>query len=134
MGEVHIDYKEIMEKKKAKISFNAIYENIMKEKEVAFNFGDVLTKKCDDKRKFGFEKYGEYSFQGSFENAVTSPTLEHAQEELIDVLNYLSHEDFKSDILKNGNGEKLKEIIDSVISIYYEIGDLIRVDKDVADN
>ena len=53
------------------------------------------------KRQDGLAKYGEYSFQSSFSNSLKSPVLEHAQEEFLDAINYLSHALFTSEVYGN---------------------------------
>ena len=51
-----------------------------------------LVKKLKNKRKIGIEKYGEASFQSNYQNAMNSPTIDHAMDELLDCMNYLLHE------------------------------------------
>lgn len=43
------------------------------------------------KREFGKKKYGENSFQISEENTLRIDTVQHAQEEMVDYINYLIH-------------------------------------------
>lgn len=44
-----------------------------------------------DKLEFGKEKYGDISFQASKENALNVNIRQHATEEVVDLINYLSH-------------------------------------------
>lgn len=51
---------------------------------------DYILKKSKEKRLEGLKKYGEESFQISFENLIKSSVDDHLEEELIDVINYLA--------------------------------------------
>jgi hypothetical protein len=91
---IHLDREAIMDG--ASIDFPAAYDaaitKIINRQE---NASDYLKEKLKAKRDFGFKKYGERSFQGSFLNAMTSPSFEDLEEELIDAINYLLHIQFQ---------------------------------------
>ena len=93
-----MDYKKLME---GEVKFSDIYESGNEKIEDYFEIGEIKNLKniLKDKRNFGLEKYKEYSFQASFENCMKSPTVLHAQEEVIDLINYLLHEYYKQNIL-----------------------------------
>lgn len=117
MDNVHVDFPTIMEEEKKKLKFNTVYENAMDKLVESNNVDKALALKLKEKREFGFKKYGELSFQGSFENCMTAPTIEHAKEEVIDLLNYLLHEQYKNMI--NGCPSALiKELINSTKATY----------------
>jgi len=119
-----MDYKTIMDEAKKEFSFPEIYENAMNSKEADYSIDVKLKTILHDKREFGLKKYGEHSFQATLENCMTSPTIEHAKEELIDTINYLLHEQYKNDILCKPN-DKIKTILKNVIGMYYELDKLI---------
>ena len=52
----------------------------------------LLPNKLKKKRQLGNEKYLGASFQFNIHNALNSPTIEHAMDELIDCMNYILHE------------------------------------------
>lgn len=91
---IHVDREKIMSA--AKVDFHEKYEvaisNLIDD---LGGFSDVLRGKLKAKRDFGFQKYGERSFQGSFENAMSTPSYDDLEEELIDAINYLLHIRFK---------------------------------------
>lgn len=109
-----------MEEEKKIFSFNQMYETAITNKQKYFGVPETLGIKLKEKRDFGFKKYGEDSFQGSLENCMTSPTLDHAQEELIDCLNYLLHEQYKNDLLQENN-DTLRHLTQTTISLYMDI-------------
>jgi len=88
-----VDYKKIMDGED--FSYNKLYEKSVTNIEDSFSLNDEIKEKLFEKRKFGIEKYKEYSFQASLENSMKVPTLLHAEEEMVDLLNYLLHEYFK---------------------------------------
>lgn len=78
--------------------------------------------KLRDKRKIGLAKYGEASFQSSLENALNSPTLEHALDELLDCINYLLHEiGFKAHFLYPTHVVELENILKDIFKAYTQI-------------
>lgn len=96
---VHVDYTTIMNS--ATIDFPSMYEVVIgrffdeKVGEKTHPMTDELCEKLKAKRDFGLKKYGEHSFQSSFQNAMTSPVLDHLEEELLDSINYLLHIKFQ---------------------------------------
>ena len=118
-----MDYKEVMAVLPQ--DYNTYYEKIINdifcyvfsEYEIE-NLGEVLRKKRDA----GLKKYGELSFQNSFVNSMNSPTLGHAKEELLDAMNYIAHEVFKSMILYPKNTNELIIILHDLYIIYARIG------------
>ena len=75
--------------------FNEEYEAEV-QRIAALNIDDehVLTL-LKDKREFGLAKYKDISFQSNEENAMKVDTVQHAKEEMIDLMNYLIHERYK---------------------------------------
>ena len=112
-----MDYKTQMDADKKNITFAEVYEEAITNKQKLFSIGVDLAKQLHDKREFGLKKYGEHSFQANFENCMTSPTIEHASEELIDCLNYLLHEQYKND-LHGVTNEKIIMLTKKVIDVY----------------
>jgi len=92
--ESKMDYKKIMDKP---FNFTELYEDTLMQFCTIY-LPNMNTAALKEKRKFGLEKYGEYSFQSNFENAMKSPVLEHAIEECIDLMNYLLHKMFVQNI------------------------------------
>jgi hypothetical protein len=117
-----MDYKEVMAVLPQ--DYNTYYEKIINdifcyafsEYEIE-NLGEVLKKKRDA----GLKKYGELSFQSSFVNSMNSPTLEHAKEELLDSMNYIAHEIFKSMLLYPHETRSLQQILHHLAIIYENI-------------
>jgi hypothetical protein len=107
--------EETAENKK---EFPVLYEKIIQE--IQEIIGDPETLQIlKEKRDFGLAKYKELSFQSSFENAMASPTIKHACEELIDAMNYISHQIFKDGVLHQGeNSEEFRDILDTLFIIY----------------
>ena len=103
---VNVDYHTIMDK--AKFVYSDWYEKMMQKKGEGFNLEDNILEKLSAKRKFGIKKYGDKSFQNSFDSSMTSPAKEHAKEELIDELNYLLHLHFVS--LTTGSDGSLSDV------------------------
>lgn len=91
-----MDYKKIMDGEE--FSYNKLYEKSVTNIEDEFSLDSEIKEKLLEKRKFGIEKYKEYSFQASLENSMKVPTLLHAEEEMVDLLNYLLHEYFKNSV------------------------------------
>jgi len=89
---VNVDYHKIMDE--ANFNYADWYENMMNKRGCSFSLPLEILEKLSKKRKFGIEKYGDKSFQASFEASMTSPVKEHAKEEFIDALNYLLHMHF----------------------------------------
>ena len=113
-----------MEEEKKKFNFPEMYENAMVVKQTEYSMDTNLKTILHDKREFGLKKYGEHSFQANLENCMTSPTIEHAKEELVDTINYLLHEQYKNDLLCKSN-DKIKVILKNIIGMYYELDKLL---------
>ena len=95
-----MDYKKIMDGLSEQFSdYPAMYERVVHDIIDKLGTPYYLQTKLKEKRDFGLNKYGEYSFQGSLKNTLTSPTMEHIEEELVDAMNYLAHEHLKSTLL-----------------------------------
>jgi hypothetical protein len=90
------DYQNIMGKAHPIPPFSERYERAIHTIQEAIVHGEPeipkkVLDKAKDKRAFGLEKYGEYSFQSSEQNAMTSPVIDHIEEEIIDLFNYVAH-------------------------------------------
>jgi hypothetical protein len=120
-----MDYIASMSKEKEAFSFSEMYETAIQKKEYIYDINPELAKKLQDKRNFGLKKYGEYSFQGNLENCMTAPTLLHAQEEMVDCINYLLHEMYKND-LRGDSNDKLKVMITGAIKLYIDLEYLLQ--------
>ncbi len=119
-----MNYKEIM--RNDKTTFAEYYEHSIKNIQNEFVSVDGIQTSLCEKRKMGLLKYGDKSFQASFENAMKSPTQEHALEELLDAINYMSHEIFKRKVL----GEVTSicsNILEDLSSSYDNIKNLIHI-------
>ena len=86
-----MDYKTIMKDKDTTFDYSNIYENTISTLASNFVSDKEIEEKLASKRKYGREKYKEFSFQNSFENTMNVPIIDHAEEENIDLLNYLLH-------------------------------------------
>lgn len=113
-----MDYKEIMDKNK--IDFSNIYEIALGRifNDVELTDAEFL-EELKKKREFGLKKYGEYSFQGTFENSMTSPVEEHLTEELVDACNYAAHIVYQNKIIGDKETEqKYSAILARLFDIY----------------
>ena len=111
-----MDYKTIMED--SEVSFNDVYEKAI---DKLFSDLDVpmdTIEKLKEKRKKGLDKYGEFSFQSNFNNAIASPVLEHAMEEIQDAMNYIAHKIFVYNLQFNENKCCYEDLLSSLIDIY----------------
>lgn len=106
-----------------KKTFNEAYEELIKEYSDEWGFSEELQAKLKAKRDFGVEKYGEYSFQNSFENAITVPIYDHLNEELIDALNYCLHARFVAGLK---NPKALPSIEETARAIQHLLGNFTR--------
>jgi hypothetical protein len=80
---------------------------------------DELRKLLQEKREFGAKKYGDRSFQNSFDNLVTCPVHNHLQEEIIDALNYSLTLQYISHLAWDmPQGEYYQQISEDLINIY----------------
>ncbi len=109
-----------------KESFFDFYSKRMKELEKILNMPEEISKLLEEKRNFGYEKYGEFSFQSNFQNAITSPTEEHLREELIDAINYTLHSMYKACLYFKDN-EKHISFMKKLIDLYNETFDVFEV-------
>lgn len=112
-----MDYKTQMDKKNTAMDFFKFYSERMEELEIRHNIPDDLSKLLKDKRNFGVEKYGEYSFQSTFENALSSPSEEHLREELIDAINYALHSIYKAKIMLIDT-KRMESFLSILVSLY----------------
>jgi hypothetical protein len=122
--EKKLDYKTEMTEKKE--SFFDFYSKRMKELEKILNMPEEISKLLEEKRNFGYEKYGEFSFQSNFQNAIASPTEEHLREELIDAINYTLHSMYKACLYFKDN-EKHISFMKKLIDLYNETFDVFEV-------
>ena len=76
------------------------------------------------KRELGLKKYGENSFQNSFDNSMSSPTNLHAQEEIEDAMNYVAHEILKASFLNRWAIPKYTSILENLTRIYLDLKEL----------
>lgn len=110
-----MDFKTEMNEKKK--NFFEFYSERMKQIEEFVEMPEELSKELEKKRNFGYDKYGEYSFQSSFENAVTSPSEEHLREELIDAINYTLHSIYKRALYLKDDKKQI-EYLSDLIALY----------------
>lgn len=110
-----MDYKKEMNENKQ--SFFEFYSERMKDLEKTLLIPEEVSDILQEKRDFGHEKYGEFSFQTNFENAVSSPTAEHLREELIDAMNYALHEIYKTSLFLKDNTNQ-KEFLKKLLKLY----------------
>lgn len=100
--------------------FKSDYENFCIK--LSEHLPQKLKNELIDKRIFGLSKYGDISYQSSFVNAMKVKTVQHAREELIDLLNYLLHETYKAEVLKDHKRKvKILKIFNKSIKIYKAI-------------
>ena len=119
---IHVDYETIMGKEKEGLTFNAVYEKAIDNMASDTGASKELMSKLKEKREYGFKKYGEHSFQGTFENCITSPTIEHAKEEAIDFINYLLHEMYKNKLLGNEKDNIIiRQLLESSYIMYHTL-------------
>lgn len=110
-----LDYKKEMNESKE--PFFEFYTKRMKSLEVNLDIPEELAEELQKKRDFGFKKYKEFSFQGSFDNAITSPTEEHLREELIDAINYAMHSVYKKVLYMQDDREQTK-FVEDLVKLY----------------
>ena len=120
-----MDYKKIMKESSEcgeliEKDFNAFYERLIEK--ILLSCGVIdLQQPLREKRNMGLKKYAEDSFQSSMKNAMSSPTFLHAQEELLDCLNYLAHEYFKASLQYPHLQEDIKRDIELVHMVHNSI-------------
>lgn len=105
------------------MDFNETYEKYCQN--YAINFPDDLQRLLVEKREFGLKKYGEISFQSSLENALSTDTVQHAKEEVIDLINYLIHETYKKTVNKDTvKFKKVEKLLKKSIKIFNKLKEL----------
>jgi len=87
---------------------------------LAPSYHERLRDTLKEKREFGIKKYGDNSFQSSFEKSVLSPVVEHLMSEIIDAMNYSLHALFVADV-KGYDRESFEIIFDDLLKIYKKI-------------
>ena len=125
-----MDYEKIM--KESIQDYNTFYEkqiddvlnNVLEPMNI-----EMLKQLLHEKRKFGLKKYGELSFQSSFLNSMNSPTLEHAKEELVDCINYLAHEVYKSKLLYPSETQHMEALLYKSSELFMEIDSIRLIPK-----
>lgn len=82
----------------------------------------LLAEEAAAKRAVGLVKYGEKSFQHSFENLMMCPVEQHLAEELIDAANYAATLIVKSKFLSDDKSALGYEaVLDRIVTAYYEL-------------
>ncbi len=99
--------------------YNQKYEAKLEEL-LAFR-GEHLKNVLKEKRAFGVKKYGETSFQLSEENSKNVDELQHALEEVADLLNYLAHGMYKAVEFNIGSKEFYENTFKIAEALYYII-------------
>ena len=117
------EYTKIMDSKR--LDFQELYKNNMEEIADLFDLGDSIKEILQKKRDFGLGKYGENSFQSTFENAMATPIAAHLGDEIIDALNYSMHGYMTSLIaLDTRKAKAYEEIASKIRSIVYDLNKL----------
>ena len=91
------EHEDGMEEKKAIYDYKVIYEKAIKAREKHYVIPGRITDFTADKRRFGLNKYGAFSFQISFENSIACLINEHIKGEITDLINYINHRDLMRD-------------------------------------
>lgn len=105
------------------MQFKEVYEKYCQN--YAINFPDDLQKLLVEKREFGLKKYGEISFQSSLENALGTDTIQHAKEEVIDLINYLIHETYKKSVNRDMvKFKKIEKLLKKSVKIFNKLKEL----------
>ena len=104
------------------MTFNEEYEefieNVVKSIPLTWR-SPTLVSRLKDKRAFGLQKYGDKSYQLSLENSMKVDTVQHAEEELDDFVNYILHEIFKAS--RSGtinNIARCKKLLEVTLDLY----------------
>ena len=123
---VHVDYQEIMSKKT--VNFYDLYETAICKIENEFEISKEIQVRLQEKRTFGFNKYGEHSVQGYFTNAMTTPIYNHLEEEIIDSINYVLHIRFQV-VFSDCEVEDAQshQILSTLLSLYDQIQGLKQI-------
>jgi hypothetical protein len=114
-----------------KLNFSVLYETIISRYVDGYSIPKELSQQLQEKRKYGLEKYKENSFQISFENSVLSPVGHHAQEEIVDLINYLLHEQYKCSV--TGVRIRFKKEIKLLVKLYNKLDKLLCLDVEPMD-
>lgn len=112
-------------------NFNKLYEASIEKAfyascEGTGKFGTKeIAERLARKRQIGLQKYLGASFQFNLHNALNSPTIEHAMDELLDCMNYLLHEIMlKASFLYPWEIEALKTCFKSVFLTYHALDEM----------
>ncbi len=112
------DHENSMDKEKKVFVYSDLYENAITNRE--YKLPKRITDFTSDKRRFGLKKYGEYSFQISFENSVTCNINEHIKSEVVDLINYINHRN----LIRKFKGldclESYRKSINMLVSLFEE--------------
>jgi hypothetical protein len=126
MGVKKMDYKEVMDNLPQ--DYNTYYEQII-DSIIIDTLGqknvEHLLQSLQEKREAGLKKYGDLSFQSSFVNSMNSPTLQHAQEELLDAMNYMAHEIYKSKLLYPDTTADMELLLRNLHNVYKHVEEII---------
>ena len=108
-----------------KVSFAETYDKVINKFANQFELPEKLIKTLKEKREFGLEKYGERSFQSSFENAMSSLTIDHLQDEIVDAFNYSLHSYYVAKVnMDEDLTVKLEDVIKSLVKVNEQITSL----------
>jgi hypothetical protein len=117
----HLDREALMGNKT--VDFPVLYEAAISNFEDIFDVPDELKARLHAKRDFGLQKYKELSFQSTFLTAMTTPSLEDLEEELVDALNYSLNIHFQN-IFKPADEASCDEILADILDIYHRVHSL----------
>jgi hypothetical protein len=113
-------------------NYPKFYDDVMNSIVSSFEGSEKLNlaQKLKSKRDAGLKKYGDKSFQNSFNNSLTVDTNAHCLEELLDAINYMIHEEFKSSLTYPKGTSRIRSIIKKLINCYDDVLSLkLMVDK-----
>lgn len=132
MGHGTIDYPKLYDKAAHRFLTNLVH--IASDRAPESYQKSQLVDKARAKRNFGLEKYGKDSFQSSLENTLNSPIVEHLEDELIDMLNYLHHIHYRYNLTGQLSGRlyvhfsdmasSLQEFVDAFVGFKDQLKEL----------
>jgi len=111
------DHEDAMDKKKRLHNYHDSYEEAIINRERRQKIPKNIMEMTAAKREFGIKKYGGYSFQTSFENAMTCCIEEHIQGEIIDLINYMNHKALVFNFLGYSADQEYKHI-DELVKMF----------------
>lgn len=130
---VHTDYRTIMDANTKK--FPEMYEELITQYAEEFQLPPIIIERLREKRAFGLKKYGEHSFQSSFENSMTTPIYDHFYEEIIDSFNYLLHMRFVLGLTSPQDLPRLEWAVDALREAYFHVSQIqMRIPLDLEES